>query len=406
MSSHFPAPRSRPVAAEHPGSSLRWIAAGTGVLLSLLAAGTLLAQEPVFHAEDHAYQVVTVAEGLQNPWGLQFLPGGDLLLTERAGRVRLVRNGVLQPDPVADLPEIGVGGQGGLLDLLLHPKFEENRLVYLSYSKPRADGQRTTAVLRGRWDGNRIADVTEIFVANAWSDRGQHFAGRMVIDANDYLFLSVGDRGYMDEAQNPMNHNGTVLRLHDDGRVPTDNPFVGQSGRLPEIWSWGNRNPQGMALHPVTGELWANEHGPRGGDEINVIEPGRNYGWPVISYGINYDGSVLTEETHREGMEQPIHFWVPSIATSGHAFYTGDAFPSWKGSVLVGGMAGTQIARLIFDGHRLVKEETLLSEYGERIRDVRNGPDGFIYALTENRAGAPVGRVIRLQPATHAHDHP
>jgi aldose sugar dehydrogenase len=397
-------PRRKP-APSPPAASLsparRWIWLGLGAIVSLVAAGSLLGQEPVFHAEDHAYRVVTVAEGLQNPWGMQFLPGGDALLTERAGRVRLIRNGRLVPEPVADLPEIGVGGQGGLFDILLHPEFQQNRHVYLSYAKPRADGERTTAILRGTWDGNRITGIQEIFEAQAWSDRGAHFGGRMVIDQDGYLFLTLGDRGYMDEAQNLRNHIGTILRLHDDGRVPSDNPFVGRDDALPEIWTYGNRNGQGLAIHPETGEIWQNEHGPRGGDEVNLVQPGVNYGWPVISHGINYDGSVLTEHTHMEGMEQPVHQWTPSIATSGKAFYMGDAFPAWRGSMLVGGMAGTQIARVTLNGHEYVGEETLLAEYGERIRDVRAGPDGFIYALTENRGGEPVGKVIRLEPAAH-----
>jgi len=402
---HGPAP-SRPVRSTRSAPSpvsrgLRWTALGLGALASLVAAGTLLGQEPVFHGEDHGYRVVTVADGLQNPWGMQFLPGGDILLTERPGRVRLIRDGDLLPDPVADLPEIGAGGQGGLLDILLHPDFGTNRFVYLSYAKPRADGERTTAVARGTWDGNRITGVREIFAAEAWSDRGAHFGGRMVIDADGYLFLALGDRGYMDEAQNLRNHIGTILRLHDDGRVPSDNPFVGRDDALPEIWTYGNRNGQGLAIHPETGEIWQNEHGPRGGDEINLVRPGVNYGWPVISYGINYDGSVLTEHTHMDGMEQPVHHWTPSIATSGKAFYTGAAFPAWRGSMLVGGLAGTQIARVTLDGHVYVGEETLLEEYGERIRDVRDGPDGFIYALTENRGGEPVGKVIRLEPVAH-----
>ena len=405
LSGRDPAP-SRPVrsarSAPAPVSrGLRWTALGLGALVGLLAAGTLLGQEPVFHGEDHAYRVVTVADGLQNPWGMQFLPGGDILLTERPGRVRLIRDGALLPDPVADLPEIGAGGQGGLLDILLHPDFGTNRFVYLSYAKLRADGERTTAVARGSWDGNRITGIREIFAAEAWSDRGAHFGGRMVIDADGYLFLALGDRGYMDESQNLRNHIGTILRLHDDGRVPSDNPFVGREDALPEIWTYGNRNGPGLAIHPETGEIWQNEHGPRGGDEINLVRPGLNYGWPVISYGINYDGSVLTEHTHMEGMEQPVHHWTPSIATSGKAFYTGDAFPAWRGSMLVGGLAGTQIARVTLNGHTYVGEETLLRDYGERIRDVRDGPDGFIYALTENRAGEPAGKVIRLEPVAH-----
>ena len=374
--------------------------AGRASAAALLAALTACAGAPTdaaaqtFTSEHHTFRVVTVVEGLEHPWGMAFLPDGSILVTERPGRLRLVRNGVLEPEPIAGVPEVWARGQGGLLDVALHPDFERNRLVYLSYSKPGPNGA-TTAVARGRLVDGRLEDVEDIFVADAWTNRGQHFGSRLVFDGKGHLFISVGDRGVMQEAQNPSNHQGTIIRLHDDGRVPADNPFVGREGFRPEIYAYGIRSPQGLALHPETGELWETEHGPRGGDEINLILPGRNYGWPTITYGINYNGEKISDHTHMEGMEQPLHYWVPSIATSGLAFYTGDKFPGWKGDAFVGGLAGQQLVRLRFDGTRRVAIEVLLTELKRRIRDVRNGPDGYIYLLVDEE-NAPM---LRLEPA-------
>lgn len=374
--------------------------AGWASAAALLAAVTACAGAPTdaaaqtFTSEHHTFRVATVVEGLEHPWGMAFLPDGSILVTERPGRLRLVRNGVLEPEPIAGVPEVWARGQGGLLDVALHPDFERNRLVYLSYSKPGPNGA-TTAVARGRLVDGRLEDVEDIFVADAWTNRGQHFGSRLVFDGKGHLFVSIGDRGVMQEAQNPGNHQGTIVRLLDDGRVPADNPFVGREGFRPEIYAYGIRSPQGLALHPETGELWETEHGPRGGDEINLILPGRNYGWPTITYGINYDGTKISDHTHMEGMEQPLHYWVPSIATSGLAFYTGDKFPGWKGDVFVGGLAGQQLVRLRFDGTRRVAIEVLLTELKRRIRDVRNGPDGYIYLLVDE----PSAPMLRLEPA-------
>lgn len=374
--------------------------AGWASAAALLAAVTACAGAPTdaaaqtFTSEHHTFRVVTVVEGLEHPWGMAFLPDGSILVTERPGRLRLVRNGALEPEPIAGVPEVWARGQGGLLDVAVHPDFERNRLVYLSYSKPGPNGA-TTAVARGRLVDGRLEDVEDIFVADAWTNRGQHFGSRLVFDGKGHLFVSIGDRGVMQEAQNPGNHQGTIVRLLDDGRVPADNPFVGREGFRPEIYAYGIRSPQGLALHPETGELWETEHGPRGGDEINLILPGRNYGWPTITYGINYDGTKISDHTHMEGMEQPLHYWVPSIATSGLAFYTGDKFPGWKGDVFVGGLAGQQLVRLRFDGTRRVAIEVLLTELKRRIRDVRNGPDGYIYLLVDE----PSAPMLRLEPA-------
>jgi glucose/arabinose dehydrogenase len=346
-------------------------------------------------SEHHAFTVDTVVTGLEHPWGMAFLPDGGILVTERPGRVRVVRDGRLDPTPITGVPAVYARGQGGLLDVALHPDFASNRLVYLSYSKPDAEGnEATTAVIRGRLDGNSLTDVEEIFEADAWRRAGQHFGSRMVFDAQGYLFITVGERGQMQAAQDPSNHQGVTVRLHDDGRVPEDNPFVGRSDARPEIWTYGNRSPQGMAIHPETGELWQTEHGPRGGDELNILRPGRNYGWPVITYGINYNGQPITDITERQGLEQPVHHWVPSIATSGLAIYHGDAFPNWQGDAFVGGLAGQQLARVHLEGSRSVGWETLLEGFG-RIRDVRVGPEGYLYLLVD-AVDAPM---VRLVPA-------
>ena len=352
----------------------------------------------------HDYRVVPVASGLQNPWGIAFLPGGDILITERSGRLRIVREGRLLPDAVPGVPEVLAQGQGGLLDVQPHPDFATNRLIYITYSKPYTDleGARTVLV-RGTFQDDALTNIEELFSAQAVG-RG-HYGSRIAFDGNGYVFITAGDRQapsrgdlYAHPAQDLSNHHGVVVRLHDDGRIPVDNPFVGTAGALGEIWSYGHRNPQGLAFHPMTGDLWANEHGPQGGDELNVVLPGRNYGWPVIGYGVNYgSGTTIHEGTLKEGMESPKHFWVPSIATSGLMIYTGDKFPAWRGNIFVGGLGGEQLSRLTVDGQTVLNEETLFQRMG-RIRDVRQGPDGYIYLAIDDRRGEPTG-VVRLEPA-------
>ncbi len=374
-----------------------------GGLLSVVAT-PIVAQSPVMRSAHHDYRLVTVADGLIRPWSIAFLPDGDMLVTERPGRLRIVRNGTLLPDPVPGVPAVHAEGQGGLLDVVPHPEFASNRLLYLSFSKPNADGAgATTAVVRGRFENDRFSNVEEIFVAVS-QGRG-HYGCRLAFDGKGYLFLTVGDRqappsGDLEAhpAQDLSNHHGTTIRLHDDGRVPTDNPFVGQTGARPEIWSYGHRNSQGLAIHPETGDVWLNEHGPQGGDEVNLVLPGRNYGWPVVGYGVNYrTGAAIHEGTHREGMEQPVHIWVPSIGIAGMLIYTGDRFPAWRGNMFVGGMVGQQLARLTLEGQEIVSEETLVQGVG-RIRDVRQGPDGYIYLAIDDRQGAPTS-IVRLEPA-------
>ena len=352
----------------------------------------------------HDYRVVPVASGLQNPWGIAFLPGGDILVTEKPGRLRIIREGRLLPDAVPGVPEVLAQGQGGLLDVQPHPDFATNRLIYITYSKPYTDleGARTV-LIRGTFQDDALTNIEELFSAQAVG-RG-HYGSRIAFDGNGYVFITAGDRQapsrgdlYAHPAQDLSNHHGVVVRLHDDGRIPADNPFVGTAGALGEIWSYGHRNPQGLAFHPMTGDLWANEHGPQGGDELNVVLPGRNYGWPVIGYGVNYgSGTTIHEGTLKEGMESPKHFWVPSIATSGLMIYTGDKFPAWRGNIFVGGLGGEQLSRLTIDGQTVLNEETLFQRMG-RIRDVRQGPDGYVYLAIDDRRGGPAG-IVRLEPA-------
>ena len=352
----------------------------------------------------HDFRVTTVADGLDHPWSMAWLPGGEMLIVERPGRVRVVRDGALQPDPVAGLPAVyRERGQGGFMDVLPHPGFAQNRWLYLSYGKPNDDGSDgVTTVVRGRWEEGRVTDVEEIFEADAWGDNNNHFAGRMAFGPDGYLYVAVGDRMVTPNAlaDHPAldlsNHMGTIVRLHDDGSVPSDNPFVGRGDALPEVWSYGHRNIQGLAVDPLTGDVWSNEHGPRGGDELNLIVGGANYGWPVVSHGINYDGTVFTNETQRSGFESSRFVWVPSIGTSGMMLYRGDAFPWWRGSAFVGGMVGQQLGRVTLEGHDAVSLETLLEGELGRIRDVREGPDGLIYLALEH--AEELTAVVRLEP--------
>ena len=377
-----------------------------GGLVGLAAISTTTAQGQVYESVEHDFRVVTVAEDIQHPWSIAFLPDGDMLFTQRTGKLRIVRDGKLLPDPVEGVPETRVINQGGLQEIAVHPDFENNRIVYLSYSKP--NGSRgTTALVRARFENDMLNDVEEIFEADAWNERGGHFGAKIAFDEDGYLFMSVGDRqspptGDLENhpAQDPTTHFGTIIRLMDDGSVPEDNPFVGHASIRSEIWSYGHRNPQGLAFHPETGDLWATEHGPQGGDELNLIMPGVNYGWPVIGYGVNYrSGIPIHAAGEREGMEQPKTFWIPSIGASGLMVYDGDAFPEWRGDIFAGGLAAThrRLSRISTDGGRVMTRESLLHDVF-RIREVRQGPDGFIYLATDNRAGG-LTDIVRLEPA-------
>ena len=372
---------------------------------SLLFAASPSGAQDVSRSSSHDYRLVTVADGLMVPWGMAFLPGGDMLVTERPGRLRVIRGGRLLPTPVSGVPVVAAAGQGGLLDIVAHPQFASNRLVYLSYSKPSPDGTRnTTAVIRGRFENDTLTAVEQVIEANAWSEGQGHFGSRLAFDARGYLFITIGDRQVLpagDLAKHPAQdlsvHNGKLLRLHDDGRVPADNPFVGRAGALPEIWSYGHRNMQGLIVHPATGDVWLHEHGPQGGDELNRAEPGKNYGWPVVGFGVMYrTGAAIHAGTLGDGFTPPVHVWVPSIAPSGLAYYTGAAFPGWKDSLLVGALGGEQLVKLAMDGTRVTNVEQLVQRRG-RIRDVRQGPDGFVYVAFESRQGAAT-TIARLEP--------
>lgn len=339
-------------------------------------------------------QVEELVSTLDHPWSLAFLPDGQLLITERPGRMLIISTKTQQRTVVNGLPAIAAHGQGGLLDVALHPNFDRNRLVYFSYSAS-GPGGIGTEVARARLDGNALRQLEVIFRLRPKSGSGRHFGSRLVFDHNNMLFITLGDRGQRERAQDLNDHAGTVIRLQDDGSLPEDNPFRTQGARQPEIYSYGHRNIQGAALHPETGQLWTQEHGPQGGDEINIIRPGVNYGWPVITHGVNYgSGTQIGEGTHKERMAQPIHYWVPSIAPSGMLFYTGDKFPLWSGNLLIGALKDRMLVRLELNGERVVKEERMLKNTLGRIRDVRQGPDGYIYLLTDHDDG----HLVRLKP--------
>jgi glucose/arabinose dehydrogenase len=372
----------------------RLLVLGLIVSLSLWQTACGIADGATYRSQYHSYRVEVLFQDLERPWSLAFLPDGRMLVTERAGRLNLLdpRDGSRQR--IAGVPEVAAVGQGGLLDVVLHPDFKSNGWVYLSYSARHGSGL-STHVGRGRLKGERLEDFQVLFRAEPPLSRGQHFGSRLVFDRDGYLFITVGDHGERDSAQDRGTHMGTVIRLTDDGRVPKDNPFVGDPRARPEIYSYGHRNAQGMTLHPRTGVLWLHEHGPRGGDEINLPKPGLNYGWPKTTFGREYHGPRIGPEPPQPGFESPIHHWTPSIAPSGMAFYDGDRFPNWRGDLFVGALAHRHLQRLRLDGGKVVEQEQLLTELGWRIRDVRSGPDGYLYVLPDETDGA----LIRLVPA-------
>ncbi len=376
--------------------------AAAGLLLSALAPTPVSAQSGVIRSLEHDYRVATVADGLIRPWSMAWLPNGDMLITERPGRLRIVRDGNLLPDPVPGVPEVFAQGQGGLFDVLPHPDFASNNVLFISYAKP-VEGGSTTSVLRGTFENDTFTPEEEIFLARS-QGRG-HYGARLAFHPDGTLFVTVGDRqappsGDLEAhpAQDPSNHHGTTNRINEDGSVPADNPFVNSSGIRPEIWAWGHRNAQGLAIDMETGAVWQTEHGPQGGDELNLVAAGENYGWPVVGYGVNYrSGLAIHKGTMDESMADPSHVWVPSIGASGLMLYTGDAFPRWKGDIFAGGMALEQLARLVMDGEMVQREETLVYGMG-RVRDVRQGPDGLIYLAIDHRDAEPTP-VLRLEPA-------
>lgn len=370
-----------------------------GLFLSLTTTQeTLFAQSRTFESEELNFSVTEVVGGLEHPWGMAFLPDGDILVTERGGRLRKISKGKLLDQEISGLPEIQQKSQGGLLGIALHPDFINNQLVYLSYTG-KQEGRYSTEVLRGRLQGMALVGVETIFRALPKTKGGRHFGSRLLFASDKTLYISLGDRGFKPSlcqkhpSQQLDNHLGSLIRINDDGSTPADNPFVGRPDIKPEIYTYGNRNMQGMALHPETGKIWTHEHGPQGGDEINIMQPGVNYGWPVITYGVNYGtGTRICEGTRKRGMQQPIYNWVPSIAPSGMAFYDGDQLPVWKGNLFVGSLKFGLLVRLELEGNKIIAEERLLNnEYG-RIRDVVQGPDGYLYLLTDSA----IGSLLRL----------
>ena len=347
-----------------------------------------------YESETARFRVVPLISGLVHPWSLAFLPDGDLLITERPGRLRVVRFGHLLEAPIAGVPVVAAVGQGGLLALVLHPDFATNRLLCLSYSRHESAGSGT-AIICGELVGDRLINSRVIFAAEPKLKGGKHFGCRLVFDVNGNLYATLGDRGIRAQAQDLSRHPGSVIRIDLSGAALADNPFVHQDDAQPEIFTYGNRNPQGLAWHPKTGVLWMHEHGPKGGDELNRVIAGTNYGWPVISYGKEYwSQNAVGEGTHKIGMAQPVHHWVPSIAPSGMAFYSGNRFPQWQGNLFIGSLKFGELVRLEIDASRVVHEERLLNGDFGRIRDVRLGPDGLLYLLTDSRNG----HLLRLEP--------
>lgn len=363
------------------------------------AASQTAAKKP---AASVPVKVERVAEGLQHPWAFAFLPDARILVTERPGRMRIVAKDGSVSEPVTGLPPIVARSQGGLLDVVLDPKFSDNQTIYFSFSEPREGGGDGTSVAKARLAAPpnavpSVQNVEIIFRQTPPADGNMHYGSRLAFAPDGNLFVTLGERfRHRDRAQSLDNHYGKVVRITPAGAPPPDNPFVGRSGTLPEIWSYGHRNPQSAAVHPTTGRLWIVDHGPRGGDEINIPQAGKNYGWPEINYGREYSGASIGVGTAKSGMEQPLYYWDPSIAPSGMAFYTSDRIPEWKGSLLVGALVQRHLARLVLDGENVVAEERLLTDLNERIRDVRQGPDGYVYVATDS----PNGRILRVVPAS------
>ncbi|WP_425068575.1 PQQ-dependent sugar dehydrogenase [Reyranella sp.] len=366
----------------------------TTSVAATLAAPALARAQQVLRSSKASYGLRMLTLDLEQPWGMAFLPDGRLLITERPGRLRIFANGRLERSPVGGLPKVFARGQGGLLDICLHPDFARNAQLYLTYSGE-GEGGAATVLARAEFRNNALVGVQRIFEALPRTSGGLHFGSRVVFDRAGLLYVTCGERYQMQRAQNLADLGGKVVRLRDDGSVPPDNPFVGREGARPEIFTWGHRNPQGMAMNPATGRIWVAEHGPRGGDELNLLKAGANYGWPRATHGIDYNGSTISPNKSLPGMEDPVRVWVPSISPSGLAFYTGDRFPGWKGSVFTGALSDNALIRIELDGDRYLGEERLLVDLLPYIRDVRQGPDGLLYLVTHTDSGG----LYRLEPA-------
>lgn len=371
------------------------LTAVAAALLSATMSTSVLAQE--VETERHTLSLETISEGLNHPWGIAFLPSGDMLVTERSGTLNIITQEG-QKTPIQGTPEVVAKSQGGLLDVNIDPDYADNGWVYISYSEkdPKGGNGNSTAVMRGKIDGDKWTQGEVIFRQAPKYESNAHFGSRLVFSPEGHLFITLGERySRMQDAQTLDNHHGKIVRIWPDGSIPKDNPFVGNDDALDEIWSYGHRNVQGAAIHPDTGELWTIEHGPQGGDEVNIPKAGKNYGWPTITYGEDYGGGEIGIGTHKEGMEQPFYYWLPSIATAGSIFYTGDKFPKWKGDLLVTALRGQTIARLDLEEGRVLHEERMLEDATSfRIRDIEQGPEGFLYILTD----ADSGQLIKLSP--------
>ncbi|WP_417665942.1 PQQ-dependent sugar dehydrogenase [Pseudidiomarina sp.] len=368
-------------------------------ITAALALNASSAAAETVSTERHKVSITSLTNKLDKPWGMSFLPSGELLVTEKSGALRRVKLDGSISVPLTGVPSVVNKSQGGLLDVAVDPDFANNNYVYISYSEadPQGGEGNSTAVMRATLTDTGLTNGKVVFRGAPKYKSGAHFGSRLVFAPDGHLFITLGDRySAMDDAQTLDNHHGKVVRIKPDGSVPSDNPFVGKANALPEIWSYGHRNVQGAAIHPTTGKLWTVEHGPKGGDEINIPEAGKNYGWPIATYGVDYDGSIISDKTHVEGTVQPHYYWVPSIATSNMIFYTGDKFPAWQGDLLVAALKGSQVARLDLEGDRVMHEETLFEQAVEqRIRDIEQGPDGYIYLITDDR----VGQLIQIKPA-------
>ncbi len=365
-------------------------------LVTILSCVVITKAQPVagstITTEKQKFVLESITTELQRPWGMAFLPDGRALVTEKDGEIRIIKDGKLLNEKISGVPKVYTNGQAGLMDIQLHPEYAKNGWIYLTYSKPDDKNGGGTVVARAKLQGNALTNLEELFKALPTSNSGVHFGSRIVFDGKGYIFFSSGERGKKENAQDLTNHLGKILRLHEDGRVPKDNPFVNTAGAKPEIWSYGHRNPQGLFYDKTTGILWDDEHGPKGGDELNKVEKGKNYGWPVITWGINYDDKPISDISEKEGMEQPIRYWVPSIAPCGMTMVTSDKYPNWKGNFLVGALSFQLVARVEVANGKFVAEERILEKIG-RVRAVVESPDGYIYIATENP-----GTISKLVP--------
>lgn len=369
-----------------------WLA--STLLLSTAASGQMVS------SNKQDFVIETVADGLSAPWGMAALPNGAMLITERTGALRLLgADGKLHPDPINNTPSVAAGGQGGLLDVAIHPNYQNNGWIYLSFSSAKARGEpgrgANTALVRGKIINHEFVEQELIYKALPNYSGGRHFGSRIAFDSNNHVYFSVGDRGNRDKTQTLENPLGKIFRLHDDGRIPDDNPFTNTLNALPAVWSWGHRNPQGLEFHPQTKALWSHEHGPRGGDELNRIIHGQNYGWPTVTYGVNYSGTKITDEVSRADMVSPVTYWVPSIAPSGMAFVAGDTYAGWKNNLLVGSLKFQQLHRLEFNTSGEVTNREILLDGIGRVRAIEQAADGLIYVAIESG-----GKIIRLRPAS------